>query len=66
MTHIANVTEDYASKVPNAHFRHGDYVYWTGLETKALAEILGITFIGYRELQQLQAINWASYQESAR
>jgi len=59
MTHIANVTEDYASKVHGAHFRHGDYVYWTSPETKALAEALGITFIGYRELRQLQAANWA-------
>jgi predicted glycoside hydrolase/deacetylase ChbG (UPF0249 family) len=58
MTHIARMTEDYASKVQGAHFRHGDYVYWTSPETRALAEQLGITFIGYRELQRLQAENW--------
>jgi hypothetical protein len=66
MTHIANVTEDYASKVPNAHFRHGDYVYWTSSETQALAEALGFTFIGYRELQKLQITNWEHESERVR
>ncbi len=66
MTHIANVTEDYASKVPNAHFRHADYVYWTSPETQALAEALDITFIGYRELQLLQATNWEHESERVR
>ena len=37
------------------HFREGDYAYWTRPETVALAKELGITFIGYRELQMLQA-----------
>jgi predicted glycoside hydrolase/deacetylase ChbG (UPF0249 family) len=59
MTHIAQMTEDYASKVGGAHFRYGDYVYWTNSETQALAEELGITFVGYRELQELQTSHWA-------
>lgn len=39
----------------NSYFRLGDYKYWSDPETKALAEKLGIIFIGYRELQKLQA-----------
>jgi hypothetical protein len=46
-----------------AHFREGDYAYWTRPETVALAKELGITFIGYRELQMLQATNWGAYAE---
>jgi hypothetical protein len=38
--------------------RFGDYKYWSSPETKALSEELGIIFIGYRELQKLQAKNW--------
>lgn len=63
MTHIAWMTEDYASKVRGAHFRYGDYVYWTSPETQALAEELGITFVGYQELQELQASNWTLAKE---
>lgn len=39
----------------NSYMRFGDYKYWSDPETKALAEKLGIIFIGYRELQLLQA-----------
>jgi predicted glycoside hydrolase/deacetylase ChbG (UPF0249 family) len=39
----------------NSYMRYGDYKYWSDPETKALAEKLGIIFIGYRELQLLQA-----------
>ena len=39
----------------NSYMRFGDYKYWSDPETKALAEKLGIIFIGYRELQILQA-----------
>ncbi|MBT8357370.1 MAG: hypothetical protein KJO61_06330, partial [Deltaproteobacteria bacterium] len=42
----------------NSYLRKGDYKYWSDPETKALAEKLGIIFIGYRELQLLQAKNW--------
>ncbi len=42
----------------NTYLRRGDYDYWSSPETKALAEELGIIFIGYRELQVLQARNW--------
>jgi predicted glycoside hydrolase/deacetylase ChbG (UPF0249 family) len=60
MTHIARMTEDFASKVRGAHFRYGDYLYWNDPETKEFAEKLGITFIGYRELQRLQSASWRS------
>ena len=39
----------------NSYMRLGDYEYWKDPETKALAEKLGIIFIGYRELQLLQS-----------
>jgi len=42
----------------NSYLRSGDYKYWSNPETKAFAEELGIIFIGYRELQKLQAKNW--------
>jgi len=42
----------------NSYLRLGDYKYWSDPETKALADSLGIIFIGYRELQRLQAKNW--------
>ena len=31
---------------------------WTSAETEGLADELGITFIGFRELQELQARIW--------
>ena len=58
LTHIARVTDDYRNKIQAAYFRQGDYAYWTSAEAAALAKELGITFIGYRELQELQAKNW--------
>jgi predicted glycoside hydrolase/deacetylase ChbG (UPF0249 family) len=58
LTHIARVSEDYRSRIFGAWFRQGDYAYWIRPETRALASELGITFIGYRELQQVQAENW--------
>jgi len=42
----------------NSYLRLGDYKYWSDPETKALAERLGIIFIGYSELQLLQAKKW--------
>jgi uncharacterized protein (DUF2164 family) len=39
----------------HASIRQIDHTIWTSPETKALAEELGITFIGFRPLQQLQA-----------
>lgn len=39
----------------NSYMRLGDYKYWSDHETKELAEELGIIFIGYRDLQLLQA-----------
>jgi predicted glycoside hydrolase/deacetylase ChbG (UPF0249 family) len=58
LTHTARTSEDLRSKVSMAQFREGDYAYWTSPGAKALARELGITFIGYRELQRLQATNW--------
>jgi hypothetical protein len=63
LTHIARGTQDLRLKIPMAHFREGDYAYWTRPETVTLAKELGITFIGYRELQRLQAMNWDAYLE---
>jgi hypothetical protein len=60
LTHISRMSEEYASKIPGGQgFRAGDLAYWTSPETAALADELGITFIGYRELQRLQARVWA-------
>jgi hypothetical protein len=58
LTHIARGTPDYRQKIDGAYYREGDHAYWTQPETKALARQLGITFIGYRELQRAQAANW--------
>jgi hypothetical protein len=59
LTHISRMTEDYRSKIPSTqYFREKDYAYWTSPETKMLAGELGIVFIGYRDLQRLQARNW--------
>jgi predicted glycoside hydrolase/deacetylase ChbG (UPF0249 family) len=59
MTHIARVGDDYASKINLAHFRAGDLTCWTSPEMQALAHELGITFIGYRALQRVQARHWS-------
>jgi hypothetical protein len=57
LTHISRMSDDYRSKIPVPFFREGDYAYWTSKTTQTLANELGIKFIGYRELQQLQAKN---------
>ncbi len=48
----------------NTYMRIGDYKYWSAPETKALAERLGIIFIGYKELQSLQAKKMGSRTDS--
>lgn len=58
LTHMARDTQDLKSTIPMAHFRVGDHAYWTRPKTQALADELGIIFIGYRELQDLQAKHW--------
>ncbi|NNK84402.1 MAG: ChbG/HpnK family deacetylase, partial [Desulfobacterales bacterium] len=49
----------------NSYLRKGDYKYWSDPETKALAEKLGIIFIGYRELQLLQTKNHSKHFEKS-
>ena len=56
--HAAHVTDALGAVVEMPYIRSGDYDVWTSAETKKLADELGIKFIGYRELQQLQARNW--------
>ncbi len=54
--HIAFQTEELQS-IMGSHsssIRQIDYDVWTSDDTRKLAEELGITFIGYRPLQQLQ------------
>ena len=58
IVHIANVTDELAEIIEMPYIRSGDYNVWTSPETKERAEELGIKFIGYRELQELQTKNW--------
>jgi predicted enzyme related to lactoylglutathione lyase/predicted glycoside hydrolase/deacetylase ChbG (UPF0249 family) len=63
VTHISFMSEELEKILESAGSAHsycrtGDYDVWTSQETKNLAEELGIIFIGYRELQKLQAKNW--------
>jgi len=58
IVHPSFMSEEYEQHVWHPHILTGDYAYWTGKETKSLAEKLGIKFIGYRDLQKLQAKNW--------
>ena len=51
---------------PNSYIRYGDYEYWMSPETKPSADELGIIFIGYRELQKLQAKNWGLEPDSVQ
>ncbi len=51
---------------PNSYIRSGDYRYWTSPATKALADELGVIFVGYRALQKLQAKNLGHAAGSAR
>jgi predicted glycoside hydrolase/deacetylase ChbG (UPF0249 family) len=59
MAHIARVSDDYASRIDGAFFRAGDFACWTSSEMLALARELGIIFVGYREIQQLQVRRWS-------
>jgi len=52
------MSEEYKQYVWHPYVLTGDHAYWSSPETKALADELGIIFIGYRELQKLQARNW--------
>jgi predicted glycoside hydrolase/deacetylase ChbG (UPF0249 family) len=58
IVHPSFMSDDYEQYVWLLHVLTGDHEYWTSSETKALAEKLGIVFIGLRELQKLQAKNW--------
>jgi len=54
--HMAFQTED-LERIVGRHslsIRQIDYDVWTSNDTKKLAEELGIVFIGFRPLQQLQ------------
>lgn len=54
--HIAFQTKELEdiTGLHDSSIRQIDYDVWTSDDTKKLAEELGITFIGYRPLQQLQ------------
>jgi chitin disaccharide deacetylase len=54
--HIANQTEELENIIGHhsSSIRQIDYEVWTSEDTKKLAEELGIIFIGFRPLQQLQ------------
>ena len=56
--HPSFMSEEYEQYVWHPYVLTGDHDYWSSPETKALANELGIIFIGYRELQKLQARNW--------
>ena len=56
--HPSFMSEEYEQYVWRPYILTGDHAYWSSPETKALADELGIIFIGYRELQKLQAKNW--------
>jgi len=57
--HPSFMSKKYEQVVWRPYILTGDHAYWSSPETKALADELGIIFIGYRELQQLQAKNWS-------
>jgi len=52
--HPARVTDELAGIIETPYVRSGDFDIWTGSETAALADELGIHFIGIRELQKVQ------------
>lgn len=58
IVHPSFMSEEYAQHVWRTYVLTGDHAYWSSPETKALAEDLGIIFIGFKELQKLQAKNW--------
>jgi len=66
--HPSLMSEEWANILwgPNSYIRLGDYKYWTSPETMDLANELGIIFIGYRELQKLQAKNWGLETDSVK
>ena len=68
LIHPSLMGEEWANILgrPDSYIRFGDYEYWTSPETKALADELGIIFIGYRELQKLQAKNWGLEVDSVK
>ena len=56
--HPSFMSEEYKQFVWRPYVLTGDRDYWASSETKALASELGIIFIGFKELQRLQAKNW--------
>jgi hypothetical protein len=56
--HPSFMSKEYEQVVWRPYILTGDHAYWSSSETKVLAKELGIIFIGYRELQRLQAKNW--------
>lgn len=56
--HPSFMSEEYAQFVWRPYILTGDHAYWSSPETKALADELGIIFIGFKQLQSLQAKNW--------
>ena len=58
IVHPSFMSDEYRQYVWLPHVLTGDHAYWTSTETKALAEELGIIFVGLRELQKLQAKKW--------
>jgi hypothetical protein len=56
--HPSFMSEEYKQFVWRPYVLTGDRDYWTSSETKDLAGELGIIFIGFKELQRLQAKNW--------
>ena len=56
--HPSFMSKEYEQIVWRPYILSGDHAYWSSSETKDLADELGITFIGYKELQRLQARNW--------
>jgi len=65
IVHPSLMSEEYAQHVWRPYVLTGDHAYWSSMETKALAKELGIIFIGFRELQKLQAKNWNLSTDSA-
>ena len=61
--HIAFQTEDLQNIMGKHHsfIRQVDYEVWTSDETKKMAQELGIIFIGFKPLQQLQEKNLQYY-----
>lgn len=56
--HAARVTPELAKIIELPYIRSGDLAVWTSPAIKELADSLGIRFIGFRDLQNLQAKIW--------